>query len=65
MKHGELEICRFDRNDFGQFLGSATVQYKRPEDARRAKEDYHGATLDDRILIVEYDLVKTTISGNQ
>lgn len=64
-KHGPLEICSFDRNNFGQFLGSATVQYKRPEDAKAAKEDYHGGTLDDRVLIVEYDIVKTTISANE
>lgn len=45
-------------------MGSATVQYKRPEDAKAAKEDYHGGTLDDRVLIVEYDIVKTTISAD-
>ena len=50
---------------FGQFLGSATVQYKRAEDAKRAKEDYHGGTLDDRVLIVEYDIVKGTISADE
>lgn len=64
-KHGPLEICSFDRNNFGQFLGSATVQYKKAEDAKRAKEDYHGGTLDDRVLIVEFDIVRTTINANE
>jgi len=41
------------------------VQYKRAEDAKRAKEDYHGGTLDDRVLIVEYDIVKGTISADE
>lgn len=35
-KIGELKVCRFDRNEFGQFLGSATVTYQRPEFAREA-----------------------------
>ena len=41
------------------------MQYKRAEDAKRAKEDYHGGTLDDRVLIVEYDIVKGTISADE
>lgn len=28
-KIGELRVCRFDRNEFGQFLGSATVTFER------------------------------------
>ena len=56
-KIGELVVCRFDRSDFGQFLGSATVQYRRPEDAKRAIEEYHEAYLDDKVLTVEYDMV--------
>ena len=59
-KIGELEICSFDRNNFGQFLGSATVSYRRPEDAKRAIEEYHEAFLDDKVLTVEYDMVPQT-----
>jgi len=33
-KIGELKGCRFDRNGFGQFLGSATVTYENPGDAK-------------------------------
>lgn len=57
---GELEMCVFDRNNWGHFMGSATVVYKRPEDAKRAIEEYHEAFLDDKVLTVEYDMVKTT-----
>ena len=48
--------CKFDRNEFGQFLGSATVTYEKPEDAKSAIDEYHQAMLDNRVLTVEYDL---------
>lgn len=54
-KIGKLRECKFDRNEFGQFLGSATVVYERPEDSAKAIEEYHGAQLDDKVLTVEYD----------
>lgn len=47
-------MCRFDRNEFGQFLGSATVVYDEPADAKKAIEEYNGASLDDKILTVEF-----------
>jgi RNA recognition motif-containing protein len=50
-------VCRFDRNEFGQFLGCATVTFERPEDARRAVQEYNGAYLDDKVLTVEFDMV--------
>ena len=56
-KIGELKVCRFDRNEFGQFLGSATVTYERPDFAKQAINEYHGAFLDDKVLTVEYDTV--------
>lgn len=56
-KIGELKVCRFDRNEFGQFLGSATVTYERPEHAQKAISEYHRCFLDDRVLTVEYDMV--------
>lgn len=55
-KIGTLKQCKFDRNEFGQFLGSATVTYETPEDAKCAITEYHGAMLDNRVLTVEYDL---------
>lgn len=56
-KIGELKVCRFDTNEFGQFLGSATVTYERPEDAKQAIIEYNGAFLDEKVLVVEYDMV--------
>lgn len=50
-----MKECKFDRNEFGQFLGSATVVYVKPEDAAKAITDYHGALLDDKVMTVEYD----------
>ena len=50
-------MCRFDRNGFGQFLGSATVTYERGADAKKAIKEYHGAWLDDKVLTVEFDIV--------
>lgn len=55
-KIGVLKQCKFDRNEFGQFLGSATVTYDTPADAESAIQEYHGAMLDNRVLTVEYDL---------
>ena len=54
-KKGKLRECKFDRNEFGQFLGSATVVYEKAEDAAAAIKEYHGAELDEKILTVEYD----------
>ena len=55
---GELVMCRFDYSDFGMFLGSATVQYKRPEDAKKAIHEYHEGELDGKVITVEYDILK-------
>jgi len=56
-KKGELAVCKFDRDDFGNFLGSATVTYKKADDAKQAIHEYNGAFLDDKVLTVEYDVV--------
>ena len=48
--------CSFDRNEFGQFLGSATVIYEKPESAKTAINEYNQAMLDNRVITVEYDL---------
>ena len=55
---GELVMCRFDYSDFGMFLGSATVQYKRAEDAKKAIHEYHEGELDGKVITVEYDILK-------
>lgn len=54
-KCGKLKKCIIDRNAFGVFIGSATVVYENPEDAKNAIQEYHGVYLDDKLLTVEYD----------
>lgn len=61
LKIGDLKVCRFDRNEFGQFLGSATVTYEKPKDATQAINEYNGAYLDDKVLTVEFDNVMTLV----
>jgi len=38
-------------------LGSATVTYQTPEDAKQAIVEYNGAYLDEKVLVVEYDMM--------
>ena len=57
-KIGELKTCVFDRNNFGEFVGSATVCYQNPADAKKAIQEYNHAHLDEKVLIVEYDMVR-------
>jgi RNA recognition motif-containing protein len=52
---GTLKACTFDRNEFGAFLGSATVVYENKDGASKAIEEYNGAYLDEKLLTVEYD----------
>jgi hypothetical protein len=32
------------------------VQYKRPDHAKQAIEEYHEGLLDEKVLVVEYDM---------
>lgn len=64
-KMGELKVCRFDRNEFGIFLGSATVTYAKAEDAKRAIAKFHGNFLDDKVLTVEYDILSKPVKAPQ
>jgi RNA recognition motif-containing protein len=53
-KCGPLISASFDMNNFKQYLGSATIVYATTEGASRARKDYNGAMLDDRVMTVEY-----------
>lgn len=55
---GELVMCKFDYSNFGMFLGSATVQYKKPEDAKKAIQEYHEGELDGKVITVENDILQ-------
>lgn len=53
-KSGPLIKASFDTNEFGQFLGTATVIYSKASAAARAIKDYHLAQIDKRTMRVEY-----------
>ena len=44
----------FDKNMFGQYLGSATVVFAQAHSASNAIRNYNGAQLDDRVMKIEY-----------
>lgn len=46
--------ARFDTNEHGQFLGTATVIYAKAGAALRAINDYNGASLDNRMMKVAF-----------
>lgn len=46
--------ARFDTNEFGQYLGTATIIYAKASAALRAVNDYNGASLDNRVMRVYY-----------
>jgi RNA recognition motif-containing protein len=51
-KCGPLIQARFDTNEHGQYLGTATVIYQKASAALRAVTDYNGASLDNRVMRV-------------
>ena len=53
---GKLRECYLEFDNDGKFLGSATVEYEDADCAQQALEEYNGALLDDRELIIEYDI---------
>ena len=53
-KCGALISARFDTNEFGQFLGTATVIYTKASCASRAIKDYNMAQIDNRTMKVEF-----------
>jgi len=46
----------FDKNMYGQYLGSATIVYAQSSSAADAIRQYNGAQLDDRVMKIEYAL---------
>ena len=46
--------ARFDTNEFGQYLGTATVIYSKASAATKAIKDYNGASLDNRVMRVYF-----------
>jgi RNA recognition motif-containing protein len=46
--------ARFDTNEHGQYLGTATIIYAKASAALRAIDDFNGASLDNRLMKVAY-----------
>jgi RNA recognition motif-containing protein len=38
------------------------VQYKRPDHAKQAIEEYHEGLLDEKVLVVEYDMERQELN---
>jgi RNA recognition motif-containing protein len=53
-KCGPLISALFDTNEFGQYLGTATVIYSRASSAQRAIKEYHLARIDNRPMKVDF-----------
>lgn len=53
-KCGPLINATFDTNEFGSYLGTATVIYNRASSANRAIKDYNMAQIDNRTMKVEF-----------
>ena len=66
-KCGELISASFDTNEFGAYLGTATIIYSRASSAARAIKDYDTARIDNRPMRVGYALQPTITlpSGTQ
>jgi RNA recognition motif-containing protein len=46
--------ARFDTNEHGQYLGTATIIYAKASAALRAIDDFNGASLDNRVMKVAF-----------
>jgi RNA recognition motif-containing protein len=53
-KCGPLITASFDTNEFGAYLGTATLIYSRAASALRAIKDYNMAQIDNRAMKVEF-----------
>ena len=61
-KSGPLISATFDTNEFGQYLGTATIIYSTGSAAARSIKDYNLAQIDKRTMRVEYAQATGTIA---
>jgi len=52
---GPIVMNKIDFDHLGRSKGTATIEYKKPQSASKAREEYNGATLDGRPLIIEFE----------
>lgn len=55
-KCGPLVRSSFDANEFGQYLGTATVIYAKASSATRAVKEYNLAQIDNRTMRVQFPM---------
>lgn len=60
-KSGPVISASFDKNLFGQGLGSATLVYSTASSAARCIKTYNGAQLDDKVMKIEYANPQVTV----
>jgi RNA recognition motif-containing protein len=53
-KCGPLINASFDTNEYGAYLGTATVIFSKASSAARAIKDYHLALIDNRPMKISY-----------
>lgn len=57
-KCGPLINASFDTNEYGAYLGTATVIYSRASSATKAIKDYNMAKIDNKSIKVQYAIVQ-------
>lgn len=56
-KCGPMISATFDTNEFGSYLGTATVIYSRASSATRAIKEYNMARIDQRPMKVQFAML--------
>lgn len=62
-KFGSLTKNKILYDNLGRSKGIAIIEYEKPESAEKAIAEYHGATLDGKVIGVEYDTLKKRTPG--
>lgn len=64
-KCGPLINATFDTNEFGSYLGTATVIFSKASSATRAIKDYNMAQIDNRPMKVQYAMMNAPAPATQ
>lgn len=63
-KCGPILNASFDTNEFGAYLGTATVIYTKASSAARSIKDYNLAKIDNRPMKVQYAIMQAVTSNS-
>ena len=64
-KCGPILNASFDTNEFGAYLGTATVIYTKASSAARSIKDYNLAKIDNRPMKVQYAIMQAVTANSQ